>query len=137
MTRISASVVLVVGLTCMAVSAPAAPREEKFGGLGLEVAQLYAQESQDHLGPIVVLGVLPGTPAEAAGLEKGDIITQVDGEATAGKTFEYLVLNRLRGKADSLAKLTVRRGGKGTEEKVVEVKRVEMKAKDEAEKQHD
>lgn len=106
-----------------------AAEPERFGGLGLNVAQLYTQETQDHLGPVVVLGVLPGTPAEAAGIEPGDVITHVDQKPIAGKEFRSIVLNLLRGEVGSTAKLTVKRGSEGEKAKsrMVEVKRVEIK----------
>lgn len=125
MKRLLASLLLVLAAAVPLLAA----ESEKFGGLGLNVAQLYAQESKDHLGPIVVLSVLAGTPAEAAGIEAGDVITQVDQEPVEGREFKYIVLKQLRGEVGSTAKLTVKRGSEGEkgQARVVEVKRVEIK----------
>ena len=53
---------------------------EEPGGIGLEILQLYHHEREDRKGPIVVINVLPGGPAFVAGVERGDIITHIDGE---------------------------------------------------------
>jgi carboxyl-terminal processing protease len=83
--------------------------EEFPGGIGLSVLQLYHHESRDHRGPIVVLDVLPKGSALKAGLEKGDIITHVDGEPTTGKEYEYILEKMLRGPAYTEVTLTIRR----------------------------
>lgn len=49
---------------------------ERTAGMGLQVVP--------EEGGILVLRVLPGSPAEKAGLEAGDLITVVDGVSTAG-----------------------------------------------------
>ncbi len=125
MKRLLASLILAAA----AAGVLGAAEPERFGGLGLNVAQLYTQETQDHLGPIVVLGVLPGTPAKAAGIEPGDVITHVDQEPVAGKEFRSIVLNLLRGEVGSTARLVVKRGGEAekTPGRLVEVKRMEIK----------
>jgi carboxyl-terminal processing protease len=83
--------------------------EEFPGGIGLSVLQLYHHESRDHRGPIVVLDVLPKGSALKAGIEKGDIITHVDGESTTGKIYEYILEEMLRGPAYTEVTLTIRR----------------------------
>jgi len=79
------------------------------GGIGLSVLQLYHHESRDHRGPIVVLDVLTKGSALKAGIEKGDIITHVDGEPTSGKDYEYILEEMLRGPAYTEVTLTIRR----------------------------
>jgi carboxyl-terminal processing protease len=83
--------------------------EESPGGIGLSVLQLYHHESRDHRGPIVVLDVLPKGSALKAGIEKGDVITHVDGEPTTGKDYEYILEKMLRGPAYTEVTLTIRR----------------------------
>ena len=79
------------------------------GGIGLAVLQLYDHNRKDHRGPIVVLDVLPNGSALVAGVEKGDIITHVDGEITSGRDYEYVLEEMLRGPAYTSVTLTIRR----------------------------
>ncbi len=85
--------------------------EDKFGGLGLKVAQLFDQEAESHMGPLVILDVLDETPASKSGIQKGDIITQINGEPTKGKKFGYLIMEKLRGKIGTHADISVERAG--------------------------
>ena len=105
--------------------AAAARADEPFGGIGISLAQLFDSDESSHRGSLVVLHVMPGLPAEAAGLAGGDVITHVDGEATAGRAFDELVLEELRGPVGSVLKLTVRRHGTG-ESLELEIPRVEI-----------
>jgi carboxyl-terminal processing protease len=74
----------------------------KFGGIGLEVT--------DNGGLLQVISPIDGTPAAAAGLLPGDLITAVD-----GKTVEGLSLNdavaEMRGAPDTAVRLIVKREG--------------------------
>jgi carboxyl-terminal processing protease len=71
-----------------------------FGGIGLEVT--------DNGGLLQVVSPIDGTPAAAAGLKPGDLITAVD-----GKTVEGLSLNdavaEMRGPPDTKVNLIVKR----------------------------
>jgi serine protease DegS len=49
---------------------------------------------QGHQGSIVVTGVLPGSPAERAGLERGDLILSLDGEPVSSLRELYAALWR-------------------------------------------
>lgn len=82
---------------------------EEPGGIGLAVLQLYDHTRNDNRGPIVVLDVLPNGSAFAAGVEKGDIITHVDGKTTSGRGYEYVLEEMLRGPAYTSVTLTIRR----------------------------
>ena len=82
---------------------------EEPGGIGLAVLQLYDHNRKDNRGPIVVLDVLPKGTALGAGVEKGDMITHVDGETTSGKDYEYILEEMLRGPAYTSVTLTIRR----------------------------
>jgi carboxyl-terminal processing protease len=72
----------------------------KFGGIGLEVT--------DNGGLLQVISPIDGTPAAAAGLQPGDLITAVD-----GKTVEGLSLNdavaAMRGAPNTKVSLIVKR----------------------------
>ena len=112
-------------LLSLLVIAAAARAEERFGGIGISLAQLYDSDGPNHRGALVVLHAMEGLPAEAAGLRGGDVITHVDGEETAGREFGKLVLEELRGPVGSMLKLTVKRHGTG-ESLELEIERVEM-----------
>lgn len=73
-----------------------------FGGLGIEVTQ------ED--GFIKVVSPMDGTPADKAGVEPGDLITQVDGESLLGLTLGEAV-DLMRGPVGSEIIITVVRDG--------------------------
>lgn len=74
----------------------------EFGGLGLEVTM------ED--GFVKVVSPIDDTPAERAGMQAGDLITQVDGDEVKGLTLRQAV-TRMRGRAGTDIVLTVRRAG--------------------------
>lgn len=57
---------------------------------------------------LTVIAPIPGSPAEAAGLRPGDIITAIDGVSTAGSTVDREVL-RVRGEAGTNVTLSIER----------------------------
>jgi carboxyl-terminal processing protease len=61
-----------------------------------------------------VLDVLIGAPAQAAGLQVGDVVTGVDGQPLDGRTIDDSV-RLIRGPRDSEVTLTLRRGGEPLE----------------------
>ena len=73
----------------------------QFAGIGASV-QLKVDQ-------IVLVNILPGTPAEKAGLKAGDVVTAVDGQSTKGWTADDAV-NHIRGKAGTTVKLQISRG---------------------------
>jgi len=73
-----------------------------FQGIGATVS------SQD--GFVVIVRPLPSTPAEAAGIQAGDVLLAVDGEDAEGWSVEKAVL-RIRGRRGSAVELTVRHPG--------------------------
>jgi carboxyl-terminal processing protease len=74
------------------------------GGIG---AMLRADQTN---GVPIVVQVIPGSPAEAAGLQAQDRILSIDGVATSGRTLAQNVDN-LRGFAESSVTLTIQRPG--------------------------
>jgi carboxyl-terminal processing protease len=74
----------------------------EFGGLGIEVTQ------ED--GFVRVISPMDDTPAMEAGVEAGDFITHVDGEALLGLTLEQAV-DMMRGPVGSEIVITVVREG--------------------------
>ena len=74
----------------------------QFAGIGASVQQKGDQ--------ILIANVIPGTPAEKAGMKPGDVITGVDGQSTAGWTADDAV-NHIRGKAGTQVRVQVNRNG--------------------------
>ena len=74
----------------------------QFAGIGASVRQNGDQ--------IVIASILPGTPAEKAGLKLGDVITAVDGQSTKGWTADTAV-SKIRGTANTQVQVQVSRNG--------------------------
>lgn len=85
-------------LACAPVSAG------EFGGIGLQVVPVTT-------GELVVLKVLPGSPAGAAAFKAGDFIVEVDGTALAGSSFNDMVPKVLWGQPGSKVTLKFLRPG--------------------------
>jgi carboxyl-terminal processing protease len=77
----------------------------QISGVGLELK--FDTES----GYADIIGILPGTPAEKAGLRNGDQILKVDDHFFKGRTFGDMV-NAIRGKVGEKITLKVLRGDK-------------------------
>ena len=90
----------------------------KFSGIGAEMAVKNVEDpadlaSCDKLSAtcvLVVVAPLAGTPAEAAGLQAGDIVRAVDGESVEGSTINDQI-NKVRGEAGTDVTLTIDREG--------------------------
>ena len=76
--------------------------EGQFGGLGIEIV---VEEGQ-----LKVVSPIDDTPAARAGMQAGDLITEIDGQKTAGMT-QAETIELLRGKPGSRVKLKVVRQG--------------------------
>ncbi|MCW2244694.1 carboxyl-terminal processing protease [Azospirillum fermentarium] len=76
----------------------------EFGGLGIEVTM--------ENGAIKVVSPIDDTPAFRAGMQPGDFITHLNGEAVSGLSLNEAV-DKMRGPAGSEIKVTVRRGEAG------------------------
>ncbi len=73
----------------------------EFGGIGLEV--IFVD------GALRILSPIDDTPAAKAGLQPGDTISHVDGEAVSSTTYAS-VLKRIHGKPGTIVELTIQRG---------------------------
>jgi carboxyl-terminal processing protease len=74
-----------------------------FTGVGIQI-------SMDDANQITVVTPLEGTPAQRAGIRRGDIIREVDGESTLGITTRQAV-DRITGEKGTQVTLTVEREG--------------------------
>ncbi len=73
-----------------------------FTGVGIQV------EQRD--GHIVIVAPIPGTPADRAGLQRGDRLVKIDGKALVNPTLDGTI-SLVRGEPGSLVTLTVHRPG--------------------------
>jgi len=91
-----------------------------FGGIGMEL------NMQD--GPLTVISTLKDSPASKAGILPGDIIVEINGEAT--QTMALLdAVNRTRGEAGTTVKLkTVRPSTRETKEYTITRVHISYKA---------
>lgn len=78
----------------------------EFGGLGIEVTM--------ENGLVKVVSPIDDTPAEKAGIQAGDYITQIDDQPVMGMTLAEAV-EQMRGPVDSSIKLSLRREGREEE----------------------
>lgn len=74
------------------------------GGIGVMI------EPDSSSGCVHVTFVVPGTPAEQAGLRVGDVITAVNGAPTKGLSVDAVSM-RLRGNPGTVVAVAVQRGG--------------------------
>lgn len=89
----------------------------KFSGIGLSVGE-------DKRG-LLVIKVFEDTPAEAAGIEAGDLVVAVEGKSLAGVSSDAAA-SRIKGKPGTEVAITVLDGKTGEEEDL-DVERAEVK----------
>lgn len=77
-----------------------------FGGVGIMIGM-------DPNGALRVISPLEDTPAFAAGVEAGDVITAINGKTTTGISIDQAV-HQIMGKPDTQVSLTVKREGRTT-----------------------
>ncbi|MCS7156744.1 MAG: S41 family peptidase [Blastocatellia bacterium] len=80
-------------------------QESEFFGIGVTINQ--------RRGRVYVISVIPGTPADRAGLRYGDAILAVDGRSAEGWSTQE-VARRVRGERGTTVELTVERAGEAT-----------------------
>ncbi|MEQ9409229.1 MAG: S41 family peptidase [Fuerstiella sp.] len=93
--------------------------EQEFGGIGITVNM--------RSGQLVVVSPLPGTPAHRAGIRAGDIIVEVEGEATDGISLSDAV-NKLQGPVGRPVTVKVVHLGEDSEPKEIRLVRQLIKA---------
>ena len=98
---------IIVALFLSAIWVVSAWAVDETGGIGLKLGQLYDNLANDHRGSFVVLDVYESSPAESAGLQRGDLITHVDGQLTKGRDLIKVVETELRGEPGTEVKLKV------------------------------
>jgi carboxyl-terminal processing protease len=83
-------------------------------GVGVQIARSESAPGKEPLkeGPILVQRVYPNSPAEAAGLKKGDLITAVGGVDVSKMTPDDVAAKLLRGAEGTDAKVSLLRDGK-------------------------
>jgi carboxyl-terminal processing protease len=91
----------------------------RFEGIGLAVTEVGAG--------LRVAEVYEGSPAEEAGIERGDLIVAVEGEPIAGEPAEASTA-RIKGPPGTEVEITVRSRGEGTRELTVERAEVRIPA---------
>lgn len=97
-------ILLISVLFLQAASVRAANSERNFGGVGIDGVPL--PDGQIRVGQLV-----SGGPAHLAGIRVNDIITHIDGKATAGSDFRAIVQRRLRGVTGTPVVLKIKREG--------------------------
>ena len=89
-----------------------------FGGIGAEMATRNTEDPEDlaacteftSVCRLVVIAPLADTPAEAAGLQPGDVVLAVDGDPVDGSTMNDEI-SRIRGEPGTDVTLTLEREG--------------------------
>lgn len=89
---------------------------QEYGGVGVHIT--YDKNS----GGIIILGIMPNSPALDAGLQPGDIITKVDDEVVNIDTYSECV-DKIKGAEGTTVKLTVFRSN-NTFEKTLTRKKI-------------
>ena len=91
-------------ITAVAAPLTAPAKKSVSGGVGLQVVPIAS-------GEIVVIAVLPNSPADKAKLRPGDLIIAVDDDSLRGSNFADVTKRRLWGKAGTKVKITWLRPG--------------------------
>ena len=92
----------------------------EFGGLGIEV-------TLDETGYVRVVAPIDDTPAFRAGIQAGDLIVELDGEAVQGLTLSEAV-EKMRGEIGSDIILTIVRGDREPFEATVTRDRIQVRS---------
>ena len=87
--------------------------------------------TMQNCGGLVVEGIVPNSPAAAAGLKPRDVVIQINGQDATGLSVTDAV-TKIRGPAGTSIKLTVNRGGKTVELTITrqQIKVPSVKSKD-------
>ena len=100
--------IIIVLLVCCFLFADLALGDERSGGVGVRVAQLFDPTTTTKAGELVILEVLAGADTSAKSLAPGDIIVKIDEMSTKNVDLVTLV-SKLRGRVGSEVILGVKR----------------------------
>ncbi len=76
----------------------------EYEGIGATV------RTSEQYGGLELVTIMDGSPAQAAGLQPGDVIVEVDGEDVTGLS-QNEIISRVRGPANTTVRLGIRRAG--------------------------
>jgi predicted metalloprotease with PDZ domain len=107
MTRIAAALVL-VALASPVVGQDTRARDMTPAWLGVVYDLQWIQTGSTCASQVMVGGVIPGSPAERAGLRAGDVVVAIDGDTAPGRRLQAVSVGLVPG--DSI-RLAIRRGG--------------------------
>lgn len=96
---------LLIAWLVVLLAVQAAAQERPFGGVGLQVVPVSG-------GELVVLQIVPSSPAAGSDLRPGDLLIEVDGFGLAGSDFAEVVSRRLWGEVGSSVTLRYLRPGR-------------------------
>ena len=112
-----AFLLLLAGMLCIS-SATLAAADKPRGSIGLHVVPTVT-------GELVVLNVVPGAPAQVAGLHPGDLILQIDDFVLAGSDFTEVVPRYIWGPVGSSVTIIYLRPGESGRHRLT-LKRAEI-----------
>ncbi len=92
---------------------------EQYGGIGVHIS--YDDENKG----IIILGIMPNTPAQEAGLKVGDIILTVDDLVVTKETYSECT-DKIKGEEGSTVKLTILRNSDEMLEKQIQRKTISV-----------
>src|SRR5579862_867850 len=82
---------------------------QDLGTVGLGLQQLYDDTPANHRGPLVVLQIVPDSPAAKAGIHCSDFVTAVNGVPVSGRDFSEIFYKDIRGPVGGTVRLSVAR----------------------------
>ncbi len=101
----NSTVLMLAAILTFLLSSPALAAEDST--VGITVQQLYSQREAGHKGNLVVLGVLPKSAADDAGIHAGDLIVETNGVPVTGRDLAEIRAKELNGAAGSTVSLKV------------------------------
>jgi hypothetical protein len=117
-----------VPLLCLAsffggLAGAAAQDRPASGGVGIFAVTLFDPDETGHRGDLVILDVWEGSPAAAAGVQRGDVVVAIDGLSVAGKDVQQAFKEALHGRAGGKVHLGLLRPAEGLRRLEVELTR--------------
>jgi hypothetical protein len=95
-------------LILLASATPRRASADDRGSIGIFFAQLYdPQALPSHLGPLAVMHVVEGSPAEKAGIHCSDFVIAVNGVSVTGRDFNDILNKDIHGSIGGTVRLTV------------------------------